>query len=379
MGASVPGGSASYLYDQDGKRVKQTIGANVTNFLWDTQSAYGDVTLETDGSNVITANYTIGQGCPVCDVSGLLSQNKGGVVSYFLKDGQGSVRNLTNSSGAITENYRYDAFGNLQGFSGTPNTKYLYTGQQFDQLTGLYDLRARYYNPNQGRFLSRDMASVNFNNPKELNRYGYAANNPTNRIDPTGYNAAGEYVQLTFEDNKETPAETSLGFAVGDEIAVVLAEEEAPVAYEILEDAYAAVGRPSRPALAVGKGTYVTEEGETKGILTVNNAYGDINSQITKENLKVIDYLSELAKKNGWEFEGMFQEGATQETALHAEDNVLEVVNRLKSQGTLAPNSRVTVGISRKGGFCNRCLQNYENFGDALRIIDEGIRILIGF
>ena len=75
----------------------------------------------------------------------------------------------------------------------------------------------------------------------------------------------------------------------------------------------------------------------------------------------------------------MFQEGATQQTALHAEDNVLEVVNRLKSQGTLAPNSRVTVGISRKGGFCNRCLQNYENFGDALRIINEGIRILIGF
>ena len=180
IGASVPGGSASYLYDHDGRRVKQTIGSAITNYLWDAQSAYGDVTLETDGSNAIQTSYVLGNG-------ELLSQKRSSsTTEYFLMDGHSGVRNLTSNTGSILENYRYDAFGNLQGFSGSPSTKYLYTGQQFDQLTSLYDLRARYYNPNQGRFLTQDNNPVDFNNPIELNRYGYTVNNPINAKDPSG-------------------------------------------------------------------------------------------------------------------------------------------------------------------------------------------------
>ncbi len=168
-----------YGYDADGRRVKQTIDSAVTNYLWDEASAYGDVVLETDGSGATLASYVLGD-------MGLISQSRSGGTSYYLQDGQGSTRALTNASGSITDTYSYTAFGELFNQTGSTTNNYLYTGQQFDALTGLYDLRARYYNPALGRFLSQDTYPVNFNNPVELNRYVYVANDPINAIDPSG-------------------------------------------------------------------------------------------------------------------------------------------------------------------------------------------------
>ena len=182
--ATVGGNSGTYLYDPDGNRVKQTIGSVITNYLWDPLCKYGQVLVETDSSNAIQADYTLGN-------EELISQKRSSSsnTEYFLMDGHSGIRSLTNNSGVISESYRYDAFGNLQNSGSTPNSKYLYTAQQFDQLTGLYDLRARYYNPNQGRFLSRDSYPANFRNPVELNRYGYTADSPINYADPSGYAA----------------------------------------------------------------------------------------------------------------------------------------------------------------------------------------------
>lgn len=81
----------------------------------------------------------------------------------------------------------------MQNQTGTTENKYLYTGQQFDKSTGLYDLRARFYSPNVGKFLSQDTYAVNFGNPIELNRYGYAAGNPINFSDPSGNSPTQEY------------------------------------------------------------------------------------------------------------------------------------------------------------------------------------------
>jgi RHS repeat-associated protein len=92
----------------------------------------------------------------------LLAQTRSGATSYYFDDGQGSVRLLTSSSGGVTDRYTYDAFGNLLSSTGSTINPYLYTGQQFDSLTGLYSLRARYYDPTTGRFTSRDTAGIDF-------------------------------------------------------------------------------------------------------------------------------------------------------------------------------------------------------------------------
>ena len=138
-----------YTYDADSRRVQQTNGAQVTNYLWDETSPYGDVVLETDGSGSILASYILGG-------TELLSQTRNGISSYYLQDGQGSVRNLTDAAGNITDTYAYSAFGEVLSRTGSTVNPYQYTSQQFDALTGLYNLRARYYDPRDGRFITID-------------------------------------------------------------------------------------------------------------------------------------------------------------------------------------------------------------------------------
>jgi RHS repeat-associated protein len=130
----------------------------------------------------------------------LISQTRNGSTSYYLQDGQGSTRALTNSAGAVTDTYSYTAYGDIYNQTGTTANNYLYTGQQFDQSSELYSLRARFYNPSWGRFLSQDTWTVNYNNPIELNRYGYAAGNPVNLSDPSGNFA--EYISLNLNSSK---------------------------------------------------------------------------------------------------------------------------------------------------------------------------------
>jgi len=86
--------------------------------------------------------------------------------------------------------------------SGASVNPYLYTGQQFDAASGLYYLRARYYDPALGRFLSRDPAEPLRTLPRALNRYVYVADNPLNAADPSGRQAFTEYSLITEEDEE---------------------------------------------------------------------------------------------------------------------------------------------------------------------------------
>lgn len=77
----------------------------------------------------------------------------------------------------------------------------------------MYNLRARYYDPSNGRFLTRDTIGYDIASPLELNRYGYTANNPVNAIDPTSHQAFSEYVTNSLK-GAGLGAVTNFGFDV---------------------------------------------------------------------------------------------------------------------------------------------------------------------
>ena len=117
------------------------------------------------------------------------------------------MRQLTNTAGAVTDTYEYDAWGNEVNSTGTTSNSYLYRGEQYDSDLGLYYLRARYMNPLTGRFMSMDPQQYKPINPEKYqplksnrkpldpmkwHRYLYAGANPVNMLDPRGREELGD-------------------------------------------------------------------------------------------------------------------------------------------------------------------------------------------
>ena len=113
--------------------------------------------------------------------------------SYYGYDGFGSVRQLLDSTGTITDTYAYDAFGTTVAQTGSTVNDFQYRAEQYDAPLAMYYLRARYYIPRTGRFLTADKyeAAVDgacncspFNNI--VDPYRYAAADPISNVDPSG-------------------------------------------------------------------------------------------------------------------------------------------------------------------------------------------------
>ncbi|MFM6472750.1 MAG: RHS repeat-associated core domain-containing protein, partial [Dolichospermum sp.] len=101
-----------------------------------------------------------------------------------------------NNSGAVVNHFVYDSFGQVISESNPAiDTRYLFTGREFDQETGLYYYRARYYNATNGRFISLD--PIGFDSGDE-NFYRYVANNSVNLFDSLG---------LAGEQSNKTPGQ----------------------------------------------------------------------------------------------------------------------------------------------------------------------------
>lgn len=119
---------------------------------------------------------------------------------YYHADGLGSVTGLTDDRGHVVQRYEYDSFGNIRQHVNRIRQPYTFTGREYDDETGLYFHRARYYDPQIGRFINRDpigfaardvnlyayVDSVGKPFRIETNLYAYASNNPVNLIDPEG-------------------------------------------------------------------------------------------------------------------------------------------------------------------------------------------------
>lgn len=171
---------STFEYDAYGNRVSRNTNGAITDFLVDPmdRSGYPQVLLERDGGGASIASYVYG--------NGLVRANIGGAVSYYHSDALGSTRALSNALGAISDRYDYDAFGNMAAHSGSNANAYLFAGEQQDAATGLYYLRARYMDPQVGRFLTPDPFAGSPFDPTSLHKYLYAVNNPVNVTDPGG-------------------------------------------------------------------------------------------------------------------------------------------------------------------------------------------------
>jgi RHS repeat-associated protein len=241
IGATAGGTTLGMRYDVDGRRVQLSASGVITNYLWDITTRYGDVLLETGTNGAFKTSYVYGNacgsGCSRNPVAELISQKRGANPrEYYLLDGQGSVRGLTGDTGTLTQEYAYDTAGSLTSGDATKSA-YLYTGQQYDAATELYSLRARYYSPQQGRFLSMDKWPVSRQNPMELNRYGYTANNPLNLQDPSGNSALGE--KLTLYYWRGLTARQGVIFTAAFHVAILYA-------YTIFSILYLAIANGSR-------------------------------------------------------------------------------------------------------------------------------------
>lgn len=107
--------------------------------------------------------------------------------TYYTQNAHGDVVNLTDADGEVVKSYTYDAFGVEKNIDETDANPFRYCGEYFDAETGTIYLRARYYNPTTGRFISRDSVMGKIDDPLSLNLYTYCHNNPIIGIDPSGH------------------------------------------------------------------------------------------------------------------------------------------------------------------------------------------------
>ena len=172
---------ATFTYDDAGNRTSKTINGVTTYYITDSSTGYSQVLKATTGSESIS--YVRG--------FDLISRYDGTNTLYYLTDVAGSVRGLTDGSGNITDTYIFDCFGNVTASTGTSTNDYGFQGEEQDE-TGLYYLRARYMDPETGRFLSMDTYGGNLANPTSQNRYLFANSNPVKYSDPSGHTSLSE-------------------------------------------------------------------------------------------------------------------------------------------------------------------------------------------
>lgn len=192
------GGAATYAYDAEGRLVRANAngGAPIafgygptgqrawrqdrsgqTFFLYDGL----DLVAEADGAGRISAFYLHGPG-----IDWPLAMLRDGKAYFFHADALGSVAAVTDEGGALAATYETDAFGRLLAPAPKLPNPFIFTGREYDPALGIYYYRARYYDPDLGRFLSPDPLLGSPADPRTLNRYVYALNAPTRYRDPLG-------------------------------------------------------------------------------------------------------------------------------------------------------------------------------------------------
>ena len=166
----------SFAYDAEGLRTSKTVNGEKTVFVWD-----GDqLVMELSESGKVQKRYIRGNDLVYAD------KGENTEKQYYVTDPHGNVVQLTDENGKVIKIYEYDSFGNEVDPDGKDDNPFRYCGEYYDKEIEEIYLRARYYQPAVGRFLTRDSYTGEDDEPLSLHLYTYCYNNPIYYIDYTG-------------------------------------------------------------------------------------------------------------------------------------------------------------------------------------------------
>jgi RHS repeat-associated protein len=153
-------------------------GGTPVNLLVDSKQQYAQVVAEYDSLNTQTVEYVFGVN--------RISQLQSGVNKYYLADGQGSIRDLVDEYGQVTDEMGYTGFGEKMYRAGSTQNRFGYVGEEYYGSIQKIYLRTRWLDPKIGRFLSADLYKGCRESPVSTNKYLYGNSSPINYTDPDG-------------------------------------------------------------------------------------------------------------------------------------------------------------------------------------------------
>lgn len=205
----------SYEYDAEGLRTKKKVNGETVTYVWD-----GDqLVMELDDKGNVLKRYICGTSLIYAD------DGKGTNRQYYVMNPHGDVIQLVDKSGKVTKNYDYDSFGNEINPDKDDDNPFRYSGEYYDKETETIYLRARYYQPNVGRFLTRDTYTGEESDSLSLNLYTYCNNDGVNNVDPSGHAVETALDVVSFGDSVycmvTEPSLTNAAFLAWDAFSII--------------------------------------------------------------------------------------------------------------------------------------------------------------
>ena len=171
-------------YDSEGLRTQKKYNDERINYYYDNNKNLTGM----DASGIVLFFHYDSNG-------NVIAMSRYGNKYYYVKNLQGDIEKIVDSSGKTVVTYTYDVFGKIISQTDTSDcdlaniNPFRYRGYVYDSETGLYYLKSRYYDPVTGRFLNADMYCDTQSNIFETNMFAYCNNNPVNQRDPEGTDA----------------------------------------------------------------------------------------------------------------------------------------------------------------------------------------------
>jgi RHS repeat-associated protein len=307
------GETVEYQYNGEGLMDERTKNGVTTRYYYDGKDIIAEAVVKPDQTVELKTRYLRGANGLIARISeNAEEKTRYGGVAYYHHNQHGDVTSLRDKSGNVLNSYAYDIWGNIltEGTSETIDNPFTYSGEYWDKTTSLQYLRARWYDPSMGRFISEDSYEGEINSPLSLNRYTYGHNNPLTYIDPSGHRvekgggveSTNRYVTVnvtTFIPDSKIPETAYLGHGDGRDLwedgtfrtkhTIVIDTVTGTVVYESKESSPSHISAfgfgHSEPAPSTDSLDYSVKI-NGKGEIVVNMK-GDIASEALPENVNI--------------------------------------------------------------------------------------------